>query len=652
MRFLQGVLAATTLVAFSEALPKGNTHSLHEKRSHTPSKWQKRARVEREAILPVRIGLTQTNLEEGHEYLMDVSHPNSSNFGKHWTAEQVHDAFAPTEEAIQLVREWLISSGIEDRRIIHSENKGWIALEVPVETAERLFLTEYYEHEHIETGKIRIGSDEYHVPTHIKRHIDYITPGVKFSAPLKKRSIKRSTSTLEKMKPAVPGHKASAWTDTATNYSLPTSLQGCATNVTPPCIRALYSIPIANRSDSVNSMGIYEDGDIYAQSDIDLYFATYAPQVPQGTHPIPAFIDGATAPVSADSDLNTGESDIDLDMAYSLIYPQTVTLYQTDDLHYEELEITGKVLGYLNTFLDALDGSYCNYTAYGITGDSPDIDPTYPDPPYYNGTLQCGVYTPTRVISISYGEGEADLPVNYQKRQCSEFLKLGLQGHTFTISTGDYGVASYPGDVNSTTGCLGTNQDIYSPNNPVNCPYVLAVGATQIPTNGTVYSPEISMQDDLGGSASLFASAGGFANFFEAPDYQTSALSHYFEHHDPGYAYYTATSNGTGIGANNGIYNRVGRGYPDVSANGAKFPAFMDGELYHFYGTSLAAPLWGSIITLINEERTAIGKGPVGFVNPTLYENTDVFNDITSGSNPGCGSGGFEAVEGWDPVTG
>jgi len=28
------------------------------------------------------------------------------------------------------------------------------------------------------------------------------------------------------------------------------------------------------------------------------------------------------------------------------------------------------------------------------------------------------------------------------------------------------------------------------------------------------------------------------------------------------------------------------------------------------------------------------------------------FEDITSGSNPGCGTSGFSVVQGWDPVTG
>lgn len=54
----------------------------------------------------------------------------------------------------------------------------------------------------------------------------------------------------------------------------------------------------------------------------------------------------------------------------------------------------------------------------------------------------------------------------------------------------------------------------------------------------------------------------------------------------------------------------------------------------------------------LNEERMAIGKGPVGFLNPVLYENPWVLNDITNGSNPGCGTDGFYAVKGWDPVTG
>jgi len=58
------------------------------------------------------------------------------------------------------VREWLVSSGIEDKSIVHSENKGWLALDIPAWQAEDLFKTEYHEHVHSTSGKVSVGSDE------------------------------------------------------------------------------------------------------------------------------------------------------------------------------------------------------------------------------------------------------------------------------------------------------------------------------------------------------------------------------------------------------------------------------------------------------------------------------------------------------------
>ena len=48
----------------------------------------------------------------------------------------------------------------------------------------------------------------------------------------------------------------------------------------------------------------------------------------------------------------------------------------------------------------------------------------------------------------------------------------------------------------------------------------------------------------------------------------------------------------------------------------------------------------------INEERAAIGKGTVGFMNPVLYANPWILNDITNGTNKGCGTLGFHAAPG------
>jgi tripeptidyl-peptidase I len=170
-------------------------------------------------------------------------------------------------------------------------------------------------------------------------------------------------------------------------------------------------------------MGLFESYDAFSQQDISIFFENFAPNVPQGTSPKVISVDGGTAPVSPSDVRNGGESDIDLDLSYSLIYPQTVTVYEVDDLPNSSGN-TAKA-GFLNPFLDSIDGSYCNYTAYGITGNSPDVDAVYPDPlpGGYKGQLECGTYILTRVVSISYGEAEYDLPKPYVERQCNEIMK-------------------------------------------------------------------------------------------------------------------------------------------------------------------------------------------------------------------------------------
>jgi len=63
------------------------------------------------------------------------------------------------------------------------------------------------------------------------------------------------------------------------------------------------------------------------------------------------------------------------------------------------------------------------------------------------------------------------------------------------------------------------------------------------------------------------------------------------------------------------------------------------------------------VVSTINGQRLAAGKGPVGFINPTLYANPKAFNDITVGdikctTTDTCCLSGFVAANGWDPATG
>ncbi|KAI9925294.1 hypothetical protein ASPWEDRAFT_121564 [Aspergillus wentii DTO 134E9] len=622
---LLGALAASVL-----AVPAPHDYTVHERRSEMPSSWSQAKRVHQSISLPMRIGLTQSNLDRGHDLLMEVSDPSSSRYGKHYTAQEVHDLFAPSQDAVDSVRSWLEESGIAAHRISQSFNKQWLQFDADVDEAEKLLETEYYIYSQEDTGKSHIACREYHVPRSVQDHIDYVTPGIKGLGVREPKPAKKRDLAARGILPPILGPLTIPLSELLGN-----ELAFCDIAITPACIKAMYNISEGTTATKGNELGIFEDlGDIYAQEDLDLFFSNLASNIPKGTKPTLKAIDGATAPANI---LNAGpESDLDFQISYPIIWPQNSILFQTDDNKYQSNYVFD---GFLNNFLDAIDGSYCTYSAYGETGNSP-LDPPYPNPAPggYKGQLMCGEYKPTNVISISYGGSESDLPISYQRRQCNEWMKLGMQGISAVVASGDSGVAS------ADNTCLGKDGKVFVPEFPATCPYMTSVGGTYLPVGADVKkNQEVATES--------FKSGGGFSNIYETADYQKKAVSDYFATTNVPYKSYSSVDNSS-FAQGGGIYNRNGRGYPDVSAIADNILIFNKGLSTVIGGTSAAAPVFASLLTRINEERIAANKSTVGFVNPVLYANPDVFTDVTSGNNAGCGTDGFPSSKGWDPVTG
>lgn len=554
---LLALLAVAGLAKSVIAAP--DTHAVHEKRdisSPFSSRWVKRSRVEEHRKLPVRIGLAQSNLEDAHYHLMRISDPASPHYGRHWTSEEVIDFFKPSNETIDAVTGWLAEHGIED--VTHSDNKGWLAFDAPVSTVEALLHTEYYEHHDSLTGGVIPACDEYYVPKEIQHHIDYISPGVKLMAPMKaeaqgnmKRKLKRSTPKTHQSSPIHTSGKVPRSPKLTGSFKEATAsqasaayqdLSSCDTYITPACVAALYNISPGNKSDPSNTLGIFEaELQWYDQYDLDLFYKNYAPWIPAGNHPININIDGGVAQTDNVS-IAGAEAQLDIEVAYPIVWPQNVTVFNVDDIPYQTWDNDTYTWGF-NTLLDAIDGSYCTYTAYNETGNLPGTDPTYPDPQPggWNGTLQCGVFEPTNVISFSYGGPEAAVPISYQKRQCNEFLKLGLQGITFVFASGDSGVGLEDG-LTGENYCLGPDETIFNPDWPGNCPYVTTVGATRVAEGNTPSDPEWAAYIDEGSPSEDYTSGGGFSNVYTAPDYQKSAVAKFFADHDPGYKYYSGVA--------------------------------------------------------------------------------------------------------------
>lgn len=262
---------------------------------------------------------------------------------------------------------------------------------------------------------------------------------------------------------------------------------------------------------------------------------------------------------------------------------------------------------------------------YYSTGGSPPFKPdsntpTNTNEPYLdwlNFILTLDDSALPQTFTTSYGDDEQTVPIDYATTVCQLFAQLGARGASIMFSSGDDGVGG--GDCTTND---GTNTVHFQPNFPASCPFVTTVGGT------TSVNPEVAVS----------FSGGGFSNYFARPSYQDDAVSSFL----------------SSIGSQNaGLFNTTGRAYPDVAAQGTGFQVVIGGRTSSVGGTSASSPTFAGVISLLNDFRFSQGKSSLGFLNPLLYSTgTAGFNDITSGSNPGCNTNGFTAQEGWDPVTG
>ena len=233
-------------------------------------------------------------------------------------------------------------------------------------------------------------------------------------------------------------------------------------------------------------------------------------------------------------------------------------------------------------------------------------------------------------ISNSYDDDEQSVPYSYAKRVCDGMAQLGARGISVFFPSGDSGVGP-----NGT--CIandGTNRTAFLPTFPPSCPYVTTVGGTMN------FSPEIVGFDppnnDSHSFAVGFSSGGGFSNYFKQPKYQSHVVNEYISDLK---------------GEHNGLYNKHGRGYPDIAAHGAHVVAVWNDTEIHIDGTKCAIST--AVFSLVNDALIAKGKPPMGFLNPWLYKKGFVaMNDVTQGSSIGCDTNGFPAKKGWDAATG
>ena len=111
-------------VASAVASPRSDLVVHETKASVQVTYWIKVARLDSNKVLQMRFGLIQQNLHKLEEMLMSVSHPESPKYAQHFTPMEVVDTFAPSEETISAVTNWLIDSGFSRDRLGLSANRA------------------------------------------------------------------------------------------------------------------------------------------------------------------------------------------------------------------------------------------------------------------------------------------------------------------------------------------------------------------------------------------------------------------------------------------------------------------------------------------------------------------------------------------------
>lgn len=592
----------SALAVFAFAHSALGSSDVFEEVVEIPEGWRElpSVQVNKDSTLAMRIHLAQQNTAAFEQKVIDLSTPDHPTYGNHMDTHEIKRMLQPTQNTISSVLTWLQDAGISEHVAVEHD---WIMMNVTVAQAEKLLNTKYSYFQDEENKKTILRTLSYSLPTELHEHILLVQPTTMFSM----RPMRSWIEKIEKIEELpVPELRVAYKKPPSTGPTL--DVAACNVTITPECLQALYNVkgykvqaPLGKNKLGVN--GFLEQ---YAQfEDLRIFLDQYAPSSVGGNFSV-ALVNGAVNTQDPNADPNSfAEANLDIQYTVALSYPTENIFYSTA----------------------------------GRPPFVPDLDVVTNDSEPYLDWLQWLLNQKDipQTITTSYGESEQTVPLSYRKSVCNLFAQLGARGTSVIFSSGDSG----PG-----WSCLsndGKNTTKFLPTFPAACPFVTSVGGTQF------VQPE----------EAIYFSSGGFSETFDRPSYQEDAVNTYLSQNEKSW------------GPFKNYFVKTGRGFPDVAMQGSNFRIVLGGSSYKIGGTSASSPAFAGLVSLLNDDRIAHGKKPLGFLNPWLYSGrvASTFTDITRGRSTGCDGtrfkttpidgkpaivpgAGWDAVKGWDPVTG
>ena len=210
------------------------------------------------------------------------------------------------------------------------------------------------------------------------------------------------------------------------------------------------------------------------------------------------------------------------------------------------------------------------------------------------------------------------------------FMQMITQGQSFFQASGDDDAYTGPQ-------ALDNVNQTFAPMDSTN---ITSVGGTTLTMNGNgaSWASETTWNYNTLGFPNI-GSGGGVSLYYTIPNWQTNV--------------------NTNLSQGSATFRNI----PDVAmlADGVSVVYTSSGVSVTnpLAGTSCAAPMWAGFCALLNQQSVASGSGPIGFLNPAIYQLAtqtnypNCFHDITTGNNIGTNSPGlFNATSGYDLCTG
>ncbi|KAH8890692.1 subtilisin-like protein [Thozetella sp. PMI_491] len=393
--------------------------ALHQHLTAAPAGWSE-IEIQRNnnAEAKFTISLAMQNIDQLEATLLSISDPDSPEYGKFKTIEGVHEAFAPSPEAVRSVTSWLKSTGIVNYQV----DGAFIDFTADIPTANSVFNASYRYYAHNDVVKLRTLS--YSISEEVQNHITYLDPSNYFGR-------------TNAFSPEYNGIEAKR--DEGSTMQATTNTSSCDPYITPSCLRELYTI--GNYAPSVNSGSQVGFGSFLKGSSISDDIAKFEELFGIPSQNLSKLLIAGGVNNEDPANGHFGEADLDAETIIGISHPLPVTEYIT---------------GGSPPFIPDIDVPENNNEPYV---------------PFLRYLLSKPNHEIPQVISISYGEPEDTVPYEYAVLACNLFGLQGLRGITILIASGDIGVGA---------GCLAPdNRTVeFNPPFPSTCPFVTTIGGT------------------------------------------------------------------------------------------------------------------------------------------------------------------------------